>query len=405
MDCVVVVGASLAGLRAAEALRREGFDGRLVMLGAEEHAPYQRPPLSKQFLAGTWDRGKLDLRVKDDLRIELRTRTRATALDLGAREVIAERDGREERVRFDGLVIATGATPRELPHDDDDARPAPSGLHTLRTLEDCCALRDALCDQPRVVVIGGGFIGSELAATCRDRGASVTVIEPAPTLLHRALGPSLGEFLGAVHRDHGTDLRLCRSAAEVLGNGRVEGVRLDDGDVVAADVVVVALGVVPATAWLDGSGVQVDDGVVCDSRCRAVGVDGVVAAGDVARWEHDGIGGSVRIEHFDNARLQAATAAAALLHGDNAEPYRPVPWFWSDQHDIRLQMLGVPQPDDEVQVVEGSVDERSFVAAYGRDGRTVAVVTVNLAARTAQYRAAVEGGVAFPPLAEEARRA
>jgi len=400
---VVVVGASLAGLRAAETLRAEGFDGRLTVLGEEAHPPYQRPPLSKQLLAGSWERDKVDLRIREDLRVELRTGTRATALDLTDRSVTVVTANGEERIGFDGMVVATGARPRSLP--EAMVPDGCEGVHTLRTVDDCIALRAALQSRPRVAVIGGGFIGSEVAATCRDAGAAVTVVEPAPALLHGALGPDLGALVTEIHREHGTEVRTGRAAESVLGGATVEGVRLDDGSTIPADLVVVALGVTPATEWLEESGVRLDDGVVCDSRCRAVEVEGVVAAGDVARWDFDGLGGAVRIEHFDNANHMGAAAARALLHGDSAEPYRPVPWFWSDMHDLRLQMLGVPRAGDELRIVEGDRAARRFVAAYGRDGRTVAVVTVNLPARTARYRAAVEQRVPFPPPPAESRQA
>jgi NADPH-dependent 2,4-dienoyl-CoA reductase/sulfur reductase-like enzyme len=396
MEAVVVVGASLAGLRAAEALRREGYAGRLTLVGDEAHLPYQRPPLSKQFLAGAWEREKIDLRRKPDLDVEFRLRTPATALDLSAREVVVRGgDGREERLRFDGLVVATGARPRLLP--ESVAPRAMRGVFTLRTVDDCLALRDALQRRPRVVVIGGGFIGSEVAATCRGMDLQVTLLEADEAPMHRALGAQMGRVMHEVHVEHGTNVRVRTLAEALVGDGRVEGVRLEGGEVIPADVVVVGLGVVPNTDWLEESGLRLDDGLLCDARCAAVGVEGVVAAGDVARWHHEELGRTVRVEHWDNAIQQAATAARTLLQGGRAEPYRPMPFFWSDQYDARLQLIGMPEPGDEVRVIEGSAEERRLVAAYGRAGRTVAVLTLNAIRRTGAYQGLVEEGAPFPP--------
>lgn len=396
MRSVVVVGASLAGLRAADALRRGGFEGRLTIVGDEPHRPYQRPPLSKQLLAGAWERDKIELEVPAGLDAEWMLGSSAVALDPGSGEVTVDTGGRRETLPFDGVVIATGARPR-IPGSLGGPAGRPAGVHVLRTVDDCLALRDEVTSSSAVAVAGGGFIGSEVAATCRALGARVALVEPAPTLLHAAVGPRLGEAVTGRHADHGVQLHLGRTVEGMVGDGRVAGVELDDGEVVDADVLVLALGVTPATAWLEGSGLELDDGLVCDSRCRARGVENIVAAGDVARWELDDTGASARIEHFDNAGRQATAAAGALLRGDAADPYRPVPWFWSDQHGMRLQMLGLPRPDDQVAIIEGEEDGAGFVAAYGREGRTTAVVTVDRPARTARYRAAVENGVPFPP--------
>src|SRR5665213_250322 len=249
MRTVAIVGTSLAGLRAAETFRREGFDGRIVAIGAEPHLPYDRPPLSKELLRGDWEPDQLVLRKQgvDDLELDWRLDARAVALHRESNEVELH-DG--ERVAFDGLVIATGATPRLLPN-----QPNLAGVFTLRTLDDALALRELLDGHPKVVVIGAGFIGAEIAATCRTRGLAVTVLEALPQPMVRGLGPELGAVLAGIHREHGVDLRtnVVVDAIEDDGDGQVRGVRLGDGSIVPADVVVVGIGVVPETAWLEGS--------------------------------------------------------------------------------------------------------------------------------------------------------
>jgi NADPH-dependent 2,4-dienoyl-CoA reductase/sulfur reductase-like enzyme len=377
---IAVVGASLAGLRAVETLRHEGFDGRLVLVGAEPVLPYDRPPLSKQVLAGEWDVERTVLRPADDyapLALDLRLGRAATALDLGAREVLLD-DG--ERIAFDGLVISTGSVPRRLP-----GTPELAGIHVLRTLDDCLAIRAELDARPRVVVVGAGFIGAEVAATCRGRGLQVTLLEALPVPLARALGAEMGSACAQLHHDHGVDLRVGVSVAGFTGTGRVERVVLSDGTGVEADLVVVGVGVAPACGWLAGSGLDLADGVVCDATCSTA-VPGVVAAGDVARWHNPLFGVDMRVEHWTNAAEQAAAAAAALLAGGRAEPFAPVPYFWSDQYDVKIQYVGVGGPGDEVRVVHGSVAERRFVALYGRGGRLVGALALGRPRLLMAYR-------------------
>jgi NADPH-dependent 2,4-dienoyl-CoA reductase/sulfur reductase-like enzyme len=379
MRTVAIVGTSLAGLRAAETFRREGFDGRIVAIGAEAHLPYDRPPLSKEFLRGDWEPEQLVLRKQgvDDLDLDWRLDARAVALDAGAREVELH-DG--ERVAFDGLVIATGATPRRLAN-----QPNLAGLFTLRTLDDALALRELLDARPKVVVIGAGFIGSEIAATCRARHLEVTVLEMLPQPMVRGLGPELGAVLAAIHRDNGVDLRtgVQVDTIEDDGAGQVRGVRLGDGSVVAADVVVVGIGVVPETSWLEGSGLTIDDGVVCDQACTAA--PGIVAAGDVARWPNPLFDGErMRLEHWTNATEQGVHAARRLLGHD--EPFAPVPFVWSDQYDRKIQTVGVVSPDAEVHVAHGTLEERQFVALFGRRGRLLGALGFNRPRFVMQYR-------------------
>ncbi|MCY4425154.1 MAG: FAD/NAD(P)-binding oxidoreductase [Acidimicrobiaceae bacterium] len=385
---VTIVGASLAGLNAAEALRRDGFEGPVTLIGAEDHPPYDRPPLSKQVLAGDWEpeRAALtDVEELEDDDIEARFGLRATGLDLDARE-LALHTG--ETVSFDGLVIATGARCRTMPGTD-----GLSGVHVLRSLDDCLALRADLEAAPqRVVVVGAGFIGAEVAATARGRGLEVTVVEALPTPLGRVLGDEMGSVCAEVHRDHGVDLRTGVGVDRIEGDHRVERVVLSDGATVDADVVVVGIGVIPNTEWLEGSGVQLDDGVVCDASCLVA--ERVTAAGDVARWPNQLFGETMRVEHWDNAAAQGAHAARRLLD-EGTGPFAPVPWFWSDQYDRKIQLAGRVRPDDDVRVVNGSVDERRFAAIYGRAGRITGVLGFNRPRHVMRYRALIEQGASF----------
>jgi NADPH-dependent 2,4-dienoyl-CoA reductase/sulfur reductase-like enzyme len=382
MRTVAVVGTSLAGLRAIETFRREGYDGRIVAIGGEAHLPYDRPPLSKEFLAGTTDAGGIALRKQgvDDLDVEWMLGTRASGLDLTAREVTLA-DG--ARVAYDGLLLATGSTPRRLPNQPDL-----DGVFMLRTLDDALALRAAVESGPKVVVIGAGFIGAEVAATCRNRGLDVTVLEALPQPMVRGLGPELGAVIAEVHREHGVDLRTGGQVEAIEGDGRVERVRLGDGSAVEAGVVVVGVGVVPETAWLEGSGLTIDNGVVCDETCLAA--PGVVAAGDVARWPNPLFDGQLmRLEHWTNATEQGVYAARRLLAGDepgDLGPFAPVPFVWSDQYDRKIQTVGMVSADADLHVAHGSYAERQFVALFGKGGRIVGALGFNRARQVMQYR-------------------
>jgi 3-phenylpropionate/trans-cinnamate dioxygenase ferredoxin reductase component len=388
VDHVAVVGTGLAGVRAVEALRRDGYGGAITLVGDEEHLPYDRPPLSKQFLAGTWDSERISLRLDTDaLGVDLKLGRRAERLDLPHRRLVL--DG-GEHVDVDGLVIATGARPRTFPGRQ------PAGVFVLRTLDDALALKAALEDRPRVVVIGAGFIGSEVAATCKALGVDVTIVEGLDVPLLRVLGPQLGAICGDLHRHHGVALQLGHGVAGLLGDKQVEGVELTDGTVVPAEVVVVGIGVTPNTEWLSGCGLDINDGVVCDRTCRAEGADNVVAAGDVARWYNTLFAREMRVEHWTNASEQADHAAATLLAAPGqAQEFAPIPYFWSDQYDTKIQMVGVP--GEEVVIAEGSVDERKFVAVYGREGRTVGAIGFSLPRKLMQYRELIADKAPFPP--------
>ena len=388
LNQIVVVGASLAGLRSVEGLRRLGHEGAIVLIGEERRAPYDRPPLSKQLLAGEWELERVQLRSDEELRdldVELRLGERATGLDLGARTVQLEGD----RVPFDGLIIATGARPRTLP-----GAPDLEGLHTLRTVEDSLAIGEALGARPRVVVVGAGFIGSEVAATASRRGADVTVVEALPVPLRRVLGDAIGMRCAELHRRHGVELRLGVGVDAIEGESRVERVRLSDGTQLDADLVVVGIGVQPNSEWLEGSGLELDDGVVCDATLRAA--EGVYAAGDVARWPHALFGETIRVEHWTNASEQGYAAARNLLAPDGeAEPFAAVPYFWSDQYDAKLQLVGRAAGADELRVVHGDLDALRFVALYRREERLLGAFTINLARRFVPYRGLIARGASW----------
>jgi len=381
-DRIVVVGASVAGVAAVEELRRLGHDGEIVMVGGEAHAPYDRPPLTKAVLAGRRDADDCALRSAgwaDELDVELRRSTSAVDLDLRTRTVTLA-DG--EELAYDGLVVATGATPRML------AGPELDGALCLRTLDDALALRDMVVAGARLVVVGGGFIGAEVAATARRLGAQVTIVERDAAPLFRALGEAVAALVADVHAGEGVQLRCGVPVAGIEGRGRVERVLLADGTAIAADAVVVGLGVAPATGWLERSGLGLRDGVVCDAYCRA-SVPGVVAAGDVARWSHPRLG-SVRVEHWENAVAQGRHAAAALLSAA-AEPYAPVPYVWSEQYDHKLQVVGHRRPGDELVVLDGTLEERRFVGVYVRGDEVTAAVTLDRAASAMRIRRVLRG--------------
>lgn len=384
---VVVVGASAAGLAAVEGLRRLGHTGPLTLVGAETHLPYDRPPLSKQLLSGAWESDRLRLRAPealDALGLDLRLGRTATALDTGAREVVL--DG-GERLPYDALVVATGLTPRRLPGTEGLA-----GAHVLRTVEDALALRDQLAGRPRVVVAGAGFIGAEAAAVAVGAGADVTLVSADPVPLADVLGAELGAMLAGVHREHGVRLEAGALAVGVTSaGGAVTGVTLADGRRLPADAVVMGLGAVPATGWLAGSGLSLGNGVECDATLHAG--SGVWAAGDVACWPSARTGGPLRVEHRTHAAESGLAAARNLLAGPGAgTPFDPVPFVWSDQYDLRVQMYGRTRGADEVRVVEGSADARELVALYRCGDRVCGVTGVNRPRQTRGYRALVAEG-------------
>ena len=398
---IVVVGASLAGLRAVETLRREGFGGRLALVGAEPHLPYDRPPLSKELLSGEWEHDRTVLRKQpyDDLDLELRLGTAATSLDLTAREV--ELVG-GTKIGFDGLVIATGSTPRTLP-----SVPALDGVFTLRTLDDCLAIRERLDAGARVVVIGAGFIGSEVAATCRKRGLAVTVLEALPQPMVRGVGERIGARLGALHVEEGVDLRLGVTFEAVEGDGRVERIRLADGSTIPCDLLLVAVGVRPETRWLESCELVLDDGVLCDETLHAA--PGVVAAGDLCRWPNALFDGEVmRLEHWTNAAEQGVFAARSLLRraaGESVEPFAPVPFVWSDQYGVKIQCAGRFGPSDDLEITHGELTDRQFVALFGRHDRLVGALGFSRPRQLMQYRRMIAERASFTDALAHARAA
>ncbi|MGW0824409.1 NAD(P)/FAD-dependent oxidoreductase [Streptomyces sp. NPDC002845] len=370
MRTVAVVGASLAGLSAARSLRKQGYDGRLVVIGDELHRPYDRPPLSKEFLAGTVGEAELALEADgEDLQAEWLLGVRATGLGHADR-AIRLADGRE--VRADGLVIATGAAARTLPGAEGLA-----GVHVLRTLDDARTLRDELAHGGRLVVIGGGFIGAEVASTAYALGLDVTVVEAAPTPLAGPLGETMGGIVSALHADHGVRL-LCGVGVKGLsGERRVDAVLLEDGRGIPADIVVVGVGARPCVEWLEGSGVELDNGVKCGADGRT-SLAGVVAVGDCASWYDPRAGAHRRVEHWTGARERPDAAVATLLAGGAVEPGVPrPPYFWSDQYGVKIQFAGHAAGADSVTVEEGAADDRNVLAVYRRAGQPVAVLGMN----------------------------
>jgi NADPH-dependent 2,4-dienoyl-CoA reductase/sulfur reductase-like enzyme len=382
---IIVVGASAAGLAAAETLRREKYDGEITLVGAERHLPYDRPPLSKQILAGEWQPERLALRSDDrlaSLRLDFRLGVPASGLDPAAREVRLA-DGTS--LGYDSLVIATGVRPRRLPGE---------GAHLLRTLDDALALRERIRAGTRLVVVGAGFLGAEVAAVARGLGASVTVVEPAPVPLAHAVGAEVGAVLAQAHVENGVDLRTGVGVTSVAR----DGVALASGEFIAADEVLVAIGSSPNTEWLEGSGLTLDDGVVCDEYCAAA--PGVYAAGDVARWPHPLFGVSMRIEHRTNATEQGMAAARNLLNPQSPKPFAPVPYFWSDQYDMKIQAYGHLRGHEEIAVVEGELAERRFLAIYRTGSRVSGVLGVSVSPKALRpWRQAIAAQAPWPSIA------
>ncbi len=396
LETILVIGGSLAGLRGAEALRRLGFSGRLVFIGEETRQPYDRPPLSKEILRGDREPEQIALAKPENfeaLDLDLRLGRRATQLDVAGRSVTLD-DG--ERIEYDGALLATGAAPRRL-----SAGVAVSGVHVLRSLDDCLALRTELDASPRVAVVGAGFIGAEVAASCRARGLDVTLIEALPLPLANAIGPEVGQVIADEHRDHGVRLRLGVGVDGFAGDGHVSGVRLADGSSIPADVVVVGIGVTPNTGWLEDSGLELDNGIVCDATC-ATAAPGVVAAGDVARWHNPLFDENMRIEHWTNAVEQANHAARRLLEGESVGAFASVPFVWSDQYDRKIQSVGRIRPDDEVRIVHGTTAERRFVALYGRKGKLTGAIALNRVRQLMGYRRSIREGILFEQAVSQA---
>jgi 3-phenylpropionate/trans-cinnamate dioxygenase ferredoxin reductase subunit len=374
----VIVGANLAGGRAAETLRKDGFDERIVLVGEEPHRPYMRPPLSKDVLRGESEPESVFVKpvdFYDDNGIELRLGVRATGLDPSGSVTLSA----GETIGFDTCLLATGGRVRTL-----DV-PGAERVRYLRTLDDAMSLGL----HGRVVVVGAGFIGAEVAASARQLGCDVTLLEVLPLPLMRVLPPDVAQLYAAIHADHGVDVRLGEGVESVTPDAVVG----TSGRRYAADVVVAGVGIVPADELARDAGLACDDGIVVDERCRT-SAPKVFAAGDVARHPNPILGETIRVEHFQNAQNQGRAAARAML--GHAEPFAEVPWFWSDQYDVNLQMLGHPSAADET-VLRGSIGERSFTVFYVRGDRVRAAIALNRGIDIGATRRLIERAVPVSP--------
>jgi len=400
---IVMVGASLAGLRGAEALRRSGYAGPLTLVGAEPHRPYDRPPLSKHVLVGDLDADATRLPELASLHARWRLGSPAIALDRTNR-TLRLADG--TALAYDKLLIATGAEARSWPAETGGRL---SGVFTLRGRDDAAALRAAVQARPRrVLIVGGGLIGCETASCLRDLGLAVTLVDPNPTPLAASLGTFVGGVIADCLRDAGAAFRpgTMVRAFEGDGSGRVVRARLSDGGAIEADLVIAALGATRATGWLQGAGLMADPGgVTCDAACRVLDAEGapcpdIYAAGDVARWPIPLYGNRlVSVEHWGNAVEQAGHAARNMLaRPDDQRPYQHVPAFWSSQFGINIKLVGLTAGADALAVVQGSRASRRFLAVYGRNGRSIAALSFDQARWLPAYAQAITAGGAFPPI-------
>lgn len=393
LDRVVIVGGSLAGFTAAATLRGEGWDGDLIVVEASATMPADRPPLSKQVLAGTTSPADavsaLAARI-DGLDVDVRLGHRVAGAGFAADD-LRLKFFNDHEITADAIIVATGSAARwpsgflvetdESTANEPKFRPSLTGVHVVRDLPDAEALKADLDAGPqRLVVIGAGFIGAEVAATARAAGIDVTIVEFAPLPLARVFGGLVGEFIAQLHRDEGVDLRLGVGLDQIVGgaDGRVAGVTLTDGSALDCDLLVLGLGAAPDLEWAIGSGLTIDNGVVCDDTLSAG--PGVVAAGDVANWHNPLFGERMRVEHWENAIEQGEAAAKRLLAARDdvpGVPFASVPWFWSDQYDVKIQMAGRPAADDEIVLIDGDPAERRFAVAFRRGDRCTGVFAAN----------------------------
>jgi 3-phenylpropionate/trans-cinnamate dioxygenase ferredoxin reductase component len=375
---IVVVGASAAGLTTVEALRSGGYADRLTLVGVELRLPYKRPPLSKQTLSGVWapERALLTSAKRvDELDVDLRLGVRADAVDLGRRKVSLS--GGDE-LPYDALVIATGVTPRRLPSGHELA-----GVHVLRTLDDSLAFREDLIRGGPLVILGAGPLGCEVAATARQLGLDVTLVDVLPVPMLQQVGREIGALLADLHIARGVELRLGMSITRLRGaGGRVVSVELADGSALKAQTVLVSIGSVPACGWLRGSGLPLGDGIVCDEFCRAY--DRVYAAGDVAEWFNPRFSMRMRVEHRVNAEEQARAVAANIL--GRRTPYAPIPHFSTDQYHVKLRAHGILPADARMEFEREEGDQSRFAAIYSRDGVVRGVLGWNISCELRQYR-------------------
>lgn len=365
----IVVGAGHAGGFAVAALRQGGFQGEIVLFGAEPHPPYQRPPLSKQYLKGEWSLDRVYLRkleFYEQSDIQLQLGTPVAAIDCGARKIITAADTAFE---YDELLLTLGSRPRVLPLPGADL----GGVHYLRTIEDVEGIRAHMTPGNSMVVVGGGYIGLEVASAGIKAEMDVTVLEMEARVLQRVTTPEMSAFYTEVHTGHGVDVRVNARVSAFEGNGKVTGVQCEDGTRVPADLVIVGVGIVPNVELADAAGIACDNGILVDEHCRT-SAEHVYAAGDCTNHPSPFLGRRVRLESVPNATDQARVAAANMC-GD-PKIYDSVPWFWSDQYDLKLQMVGYSM-DGDAQVVRGRMEDREFAVFYLKDGRLIAADAVN----------------------------
>ncbi|MGB5113043.1 MAG: FAD/NAD(P)-binding oxidoreductase [Mycobacterium sp.] len=378
---IVIVGGGLAAARTAEQLRRAEYTGPITIVSDERHLPYDRPPLSKDMLRNAdHDVVLKPQQFYDERNITLRLGAAAQSVDTAAK-VLSLADG--STLEYDELVIATGLEPKRI-----RSFPDLEGIRVLRSIGDSVALREHAATAQRAVIIGAGFIGCEVAASLRQLGVDVVIVEPQPTPLASVLGEKIGSLITRLHRAEGVDVRCGVGVASVTGTDKVEKVVLTDGTELDADVVVVGIGSHPVTGWLDGSGIEVDNGVVCDDAGRA-SAEHVWAIGDVASWRSE-VGHHVRVEHWSNVAEQARVLVPAILGQAPGSAAISVPYFWSDQYDVKIQCLGEPAADDVVHVVED--DGRKFLAYYERDGVLTAVVGGGMPGKVMKARGKIASG-------------
>lgn len=398
----LIVGTSVGGVRAAQALRAQGYEGRVVLLGEEEHAPYDKPPLSKDLLAGKTDDSSIRLLGESEAAasgIELRLGEKAERLDPAARQVHTSKG---EALGYDHLVVATGCRARPSPW------PLTEGVHLLRTYGDSLALRRDLLAAGEVgghlAVIGAGFIGAEVASSARAMGLEVTVVDPLSLPMGRVVGDDAGRSLADLHARHGTRTRFGTGVESLERGGAKLAVRLTDGTVLDAAVAVVGIGAQPNDSWLESSGLRVDDGLVCDEYCRAVGAVDIYAVGDVARWYHRRHGAHLRVEHWTNAVEQAACVAHNIVHPDEPRPYQPVGYVWTDQYDWKIQIAGRPEAASASVTIGQPEGARRFAVVHSDDeDRLVGAMTVNWPRGLVECRRMLAADTEFPAALERLR--
>ena len=377
---IVVAGAATAGLSAARELRKQGFAGVIQLVDAEPASPYRRPEVSKGILSGKIDESTIKVRWPDDLGLELRSGVRITEVDFSARTLTAHEADETVTLPFDGLVIATGSRARPSPFD-----PTFTNVFSLRSLDDGLRMRGALDGAERIVLVGGGFIGLEVAAVARTKGIAVTIVEATDVPLGNALGDAFGRHMAAMHESHGVEIICGETVTGIEGSdGVADTVSLSNGRQLPADLVLVSIGSVPAVDWLTVSGIEAAAGVVCDETCAVLGLEDVVAAGDVASWFNPLYQRRMRVEHWTNAIEQGTYAARRLLGVHDPAGFSSAPYFWSDQYGGRLQSYGSTQGYDEVEVLVR--DGEKLLVAYGREGRVICTAGLQCGAAILAYR-------------------